>query len=174
MQGVQWASSYLNNSVVLNAITGCKENHFYSLPFRQAEGKIYYSPNIISTSPKKVLMSRLISKFFGNLNSSKNFTCPIAKSTNPGLSDTTFFARCIITRALSMKYSICNIHLLPKAADLRKEAFDEFPLIMAIVLQLLSRIMLWLHFLADFQFIPRSQGLSTEWHARNSFALGPV
>ena len=33
-----------------------------------------------------------------------------------------------------MNYSICNIHLLPKAADLRKEAFDEFPLNMAIVL----------------------------------------
>ena len=45
----------------------------------------------------------------------------------------------IITRALSMKYSICNIHLLPKAADLRKEAFDEFPLNIAIVLWLLSR-----------------------------------
>ena len=41
--------------------------------------------------------------------------------------------------ALSMKYSICTIHLLPKAADLRKEAFDEFPLNMAMVLQLLSR-----------------------------------
>ena len=41
--------------------------------------------------------------------------------------------------ALSMKYSTCNIHLLPKAADLRKEAFDEFPLNMAIVRQLLSR-----------------------------------
>ena len=41
--------------------------------------------------------------------------------------------------ALSMKYSICNIHLLPKAADLRKKAFDEFPLNMATVLQLLSR-----------------------------------
>ena len=38
-----------------------------------------------------------------------------------------------------MKYSICNIHLLPKAADLRKEAFDEFPLNMAILLRLLSR-----------------------------------
>ena len=61
-----------------------------------------------------------------------------------------------------MKYSICNIHLLPKATDLRKEAFDEFPLNMAIVLQLLSRNA---HFLADFQFIPRSQGLSTELHA---------
>ena len=54
----------------------------------------FTSPNIISTSPKNVLMSRLISKFFGNLNSSKQkFTCPIAKSTSPGLSDTTFFAR---------------------------------------------------------------------------------
>ena len=60
--------------------------------------------NIISTSPKKVLMSRLISQFFCNLNSSKKFTClsgklitdftsPIAKSTSPGLSDTTFSAR---------------------------------------------------------------------------------
>ena len=62
------------------------------------------NPNIISTSPQNVLMSRLISQFFCNLNSSKKFTCPsgkliteftspIAKSTSPGLSDTTFFAR---------------------------------------------------------------------------------
>ena len=41
--------------------------------------------------------------------------------------------------ALSMKYSICTIHLLPKAVDLRKKAFDELPLNMAIVLQLLPR-----------------------------------
>ena len=49
-------------------------------------------------------MSRWISQFFWNLNSSKNFTYPsgkliteftnpIAKSTSPGLSDTTFFTR---------------------------------------------------------------------------------
>ena len=65
----------------------------------------FTSPNIISTSSKNVLMSRWISRFFCNLNSSKNFTCPwgkliteftspIAKSTSPGLSDVTFFARC--------------------------------------------------------------------------------
>ena len=65
----------------------------------------FTSPNIISTSPKNVLMSRLISQFFCNLNCSKKFTCPsgkliteftspIAKSTSPTLSDTTFFARC--------------------------------------------------------------------------------
>ena len=65
----------------------------------------FTSPNIISTSPKNVLMSRLISQFFCNLYSSKNFTCPsgkliteftrpIAKSSSPGLSDTTFFACC--------------------------------------------------------------------------------
>ena len=64
----------------------------------------FTSPNIISTSPKSVLVRRLISQFFCNLNSSKNFTCPsgksrtaftspIAKSTSPRLSDTTFFAR---------------------------------------------------------------------------------
>ena len=48
-------------------------------------------------------------------------------------------------QALSMKYSICNIHLLPKVADLRKEAFDEFPLNMAIVLQLLSKYFPGMH-----------------------------
>ena len=63
----------------------------------------FTSPNIISASPKIVLMSRLISQFSCNLNFSKNLTClgklitefssPIAKSTSPGLSDTTFFAR---------------------------------------------------------------------------------
>ena len=35
--------------------------------------------------------------------------------------------------ALSMKYSICNIQLLPKAAGLRKKAFDELRLNMLIV-----------------------------------------
>ena len=64
----------------------------------------FSSPNIISTSPRNSLMSRLISQFIRNLDSSKNFTCPsgkliteftspIAKPTSPGLSDTTFFAR---------------------------------------------------------------------------------
>ena len=64
----------------------------------------FTSPNIISTSPKNVLMSRLILQFLSNLNFSKNVTCPsakliteftspIAKSTSRGLSDTTFFAR---------------------------------------------------------------------------------
>ena len=64
----------------------------------------FTSPDVISTSPKNVLMSRLISQFFCKLNSSKKFTfpsgkliteftSPIAKSTSPGLLDTTFFAR---------------------------------------------------------------------------------
>ena len=55
-----------------------------------------------SISPKNVLMFGLISQFFCNLTSSKNFTCSsdkliteftsvIAKSVSPRLSDTTFF-----------------------------------------------------------------------------------
>ena len=36
-----------------------------------------------------------------------------------------------------MKHSICNIQLLPKAADLRKKRFDEFRLNMLIALFLL-------------------------------------
>ena len=58
----------------------------------------FTSPNIVSTSPKNVLMSRLISQFLCNLDSSQlitEFTSPIAKPTRPGLSDTTFFARCL-------------------------------------------------------------------------------
>ena len=65
----------------------------------------YTSPNVISTNLKTLWWAELISQFFWNLNSSKNFTClsgklrteftsPIAKSTSPGLSDMTFFARC--------------------------------------------------------------------------------
>ena len=73
----------------------------------------FSSPNIISTSPKNVLMSRLISQFLCNLDSSKNFTCPsgkliteftspIAKPTSRGLLDTTFFACCTVTLFLSI------------------------------------------------------------------------
>ena len=55
--------------------------------------------------PQIFWWAELISQFYSKLNSSKYFTCqsgkfkteftsPIAKSTSPGLSDTTFFARC--------------------------------------------------------------------------------
>ena len=61
-------------------------------------------------------------------------------SAASGLSHTASYDRIKCNNhALSMKYSICNVHLLPKAADLRKKAFDEIPLSMAIVLQLLPR-----------------------------------
>ena len=54
-------------------------------------------------APKTFSLAELISQFFCSSNSSKNITClsgklkteftsPIAKSTSPGLSDTTFFA----------------------------------------------------------------------------------
>ena len=79
----------------------------------------FTSPNVISTSPKNVLMSRLISQFFCNLYSSKNFTCPsgklitefpspIAKSSSPGLSDTTLFARCARTDADQTPSKTCQ------------------------------------------------------------------
>ena len=56
-------------------------------------------------APKTFWLAELISQFFCSSNSSKNITCPsgklkteftslIAKSTSPGLSDTTFFACC--------------------------------------------------------------------------------
>ena len=84
----------------------------------------FTNPNIISTpniihfihsfihsfhfilAPNIFGWAELVSEFFCKLNSSKYFTCPsgklrteftspIAKSTSPGLSDTTFFARCM-------------------------------------------------------------------------------
>ena len=40
---------------ITTALTGCKENHFYSLPFRQAEA----NPAVISTSPESFLTNRI-------------------------------------------------------------------------------------------------------------------
>ena len=82
-------------------------------------------------------MSRLISQFFRNLISSKNFTCPlskliteftspIGKSTGPGLSDTTFFACCIVffyilemlLVYLTFHYTVVVLHeIIPSVAS---------------------------------------------------------
>ena len=65
----------------------------------------FTSPDVISTSPKNFLTSRidltvlLLFEFLKKITypSGKlktELTSPIAKSTSPGLSDSTFFARC--------------------------------------------------------------------------------
>ena len=88
-----------------DGLAGCKENHFTACH----SGKLnlaFTSPQVISTGPKAKAFwwVELISQFFCYSDSSKNITCPlgklkteftsqIAKSTSPGLSDTTFFAR---------------------------------------------------------------------------------
>ena len=96
----------LNDNLGNQGITGCRESQFYSLPF----GKLYLartSPQVISTSPKTFLISTTdynpsviwISQKNSICPSGKSrtkITSPIAKSTSPGLSDTTFFAHCII------------------------------------------------------------------------------
>ena len=109
----RWTSDHASNlhidtsihiSILKFALQGAKKVIFtacHSGKLKQTSS----SPNIISTSPENVLMSRLISQFFCNLNSSKNFTCPsgkliteftspMAKSTSPWLADSTFFAHC--------------------------------------------------------------------------------
>jgi len=87
---------------------GAKKVIFTACHSGKLNSKLTFTrPNIISTSPKNVLISRLISQFSCNLNSSKKFTCPsgkliteftspIAKSTSPRLSDATFCARCYV------------------------------------------------------------------------------
>ena len=65
---------------------------------------VFTSPDIISTSPKSFLTSRidftvlLLFKLLKNITCPSGklkteFTSPIANSTSPGLSDITFFAR---------------------------------------------------------------------------------
>ena len=95
---VQWGSSkitvYQGTKKVI--FTACQSGKL-KLPFT--------CPNVISTSPQIFWWAELTSHFFCKLNSSKYFTCPlgklrteftspIAKSTGPGLSDTTFFVHC--------------------------------------------------------------------------------
>ena len=78
----------------------------YILYSQGAKKVILKAETTIILAPKTFWWAELISQFFCNLNSSKNFTCPlgklrkkftspIAKSTNPGLSDTTFFYKLI-------------------------------------------------------------------------------
>ena len=66
-------------------------------------------------APKTFWLAELISQFFCYSNSSKDLTCPsgklkteftgpIAKSTSPGLSDSTFFARCSLLKNQHSKF----------------------------------------------------------------------
>ena len=85
--------------------SGCKENQFYSLSFGQAETSIYW-PDVISTSSKSFLTRRIdftvlllfafLKKHHFSVGKSE-FSSPIAKSTSPGLSDSTFFEPCLHT-----------------------------------------------------------------------------
>ena len=57
---IEKTRTYNSNHNKLIQITGGKENHFYSLPFGQAEdSNIITSPNVLSTSPKSFLTGRI-------------------------------------------------------------------------------------------------------------------
>ena len=83
-----------------------RKSFLQCLAFGQAEASINLLAQMsFQLDPKAFWRAELISQFFYYSNSSKNITCMfgklkteftslIAKSTNPGLSDTTFFARC--------------------------------------------------------------------------------
>ena len=116
--------------IVFFAFSECKESQFYSLLLEQ----VLLSPKFISTNPNTFGWTGLIYTVFmyGNFSLSKNFTnllvsklraeftSQIAKSTSPGLSDTTFFAHCFFFIANSFKFqfyssltldfSFCGIH----------------------------------------------------------------
>ena len=102
-------------------VQGAKEVIFTACHLGKLKLK-FTSSNNISTSPKNVLMSRLISQFFCSLNSSKNSTCPfakliteltspIAKSTSPRLLDTNFFARWGLSMHFVFLKAILTYHI---------------------------------------------------------------
>ena len=71
----------------------------------------FTSPNVISTSPKHVLMVRIdltipSSKNFTGLSGKlrTKFTSPNAKSTSTSLTDMTFFAHCFITSPATVNF----------------------------------------------------------------------
>ena len=115
----------------LPLLSGCKESHFYSLPFGKL--KLTLSPNIFSRSPKNVLMSRIdFTVLFLGGNFTKNFTCrlgklrteftsPITKSTSPGLSYTTFFAHWLCIKIEGLKIVLilvyCNTDFCSLSSD---------------------------------------------------------
>ena len=72
-------------------------------------------------APEAFRRAELISHFFCHSNSSRNITCPsgklkidftspIAKSTRPGLSDTTFFVHCILLEVKVGEDAICALN----------------------------------------------------------------
>ena len=82
---------------------------FLQLAIRASWSQHLLAQMSFQLAPKAFWPAELISQFFFNLNSSKTITClsgklrreftsPIAKSTSPRLSDTTFFARCLIIK----------------------------------------------------------------------------
>ena len=69
------------------------------------------SPQVISASPQTLFDLQDWLPSFCNLNFPKKFTCPKAKSTSPGLSDTTFFTRWSgDTRCTRCSFSTLNSH----------------------------------------------------------------
>ena len=69
------------------------------------------SPQVISASPQTLFDLQDWLPSFCNLNFPKKFTWPKAKSTSPGLSDTTFFARWSgDTRCTRCSFSTLNSH----------------------------------------------------------------
>ena len=90
--------------ISLRQILRCKENHFYSLPFRQAEASIYQrrchfnqpqklfdQQNRLHSSSVIGIPQKSITCPSGKLKT--EFTSPIAKSASSWLSETTFSAR---------------------------------------------------------------------------------
>ena len=68
--------------IKINVLFRVQRKLFLQFAIQASWSYTFTSPNIISTSPKNVLMSRLISQLFCNLNSSKKLHLPIGQVNN--------------------------------------------------------------------------------------------
>ena len=92
--------------------SGCKENQFYSLPFGQAEASIYWPRTSFQLAPKAFWPAEFLKTHHLPVGQVKNRIhqySPIAKSTSPGLPDTTFFARWVLLFIISVITKFGNL-----------------------------------------------------------------
>ena len=94
---ISWIYFIVNTCIFFS---GCKENHFYSLPFGHSNS----SKNI--TCPLGKLKTE--------------FTSLIAKSTSPRLWDTTFFARCLYSFVFSYFRLTVSLYFFSELVDCDK------------------------------------------------------
>ena len=103
---MSWLSKHIWLSILVHSVIFCLYKAAVPYKWRKQGAKeVIFTACHLGKLRLAYTSPNVISQFFRNLNSSKNFTCPsgklrteftspIARSTSPGLADTTFFTCC--------------------------------------------------------------------------------